>query len=123
MTTAEETKPWPVEITLDPTKSKLTIVYEDGLSVGLPAELLRVESPSAEVQGHGGDHKTIVAAKRTVTIKAVEPVGNYAVRICFSDGHDTGLFSWRYLRELGIDRDRIWQTYLAELAKRGLDRD
>lgn len=122
MTTAEETQPWPVEIRLDPAKSTLTIVYDDGMSVALPAELLRVESPSAEVQGHGGDQKTIVAAKRAVTIKAVEPVGNYAVRICFSDGHDTGLYSWRYLRELGTDQDRIWQTYLTELAARGLDR-
>ena len=113
---------WPVEITLDPGKSWLTVAYDDGQTFRLPAELLRVESPSAEVQGHGGAQKTIVAGKAEVTIRGLEPVGNYAVRIDFSDGHDTGLFSWRYLYELGRDRERVWQDYLAALAARGLSR-
>jgi DUF971 family protein len=113
---------WPVEITLDPSKSWLTVAYDDGKTFRLSAELLRVESPSAEVQGHGGDQKVIVGGKREVTIRALEPVGNYAVRISFSDGHDTGLYSWRYLYELGRDQPRIWQDYLAALAARGLQR-
>lgn len=120
---AEDNDAWPVEITLDPTKRWLTVAYDSGASFRLPAELLRVESPSAEVQGHGGDQKTIVPGKRTVTIAALEPVGNYAVRIVFSDGHDTGLYSWRYLHELGTGQERVWQTYLDALAARGLSRD
>lgn len=115
-------EPWPVEITLDPTKSWLTISFDTGDDYRLPAELLRVESPSAEVQGHGGDQKTIVPGKRDVTIVAIEPVGNYAIRITFSDGHDTGLFSWRYLRELGSGQEAVWKTYLDALAARGLSR-
>ena len=114
--------PWPVEITLDRTKRWLTVAFDNGDDYRLAAELLRVESPSAEVQGHGGDQKTIVPGKRDVTIAAIEPVGNYAVRITFSDGHDTGLYSWRYLHELGSGQDRVWQTYLDALAARGLSR-
>lgn len=114
--------PWPVEITLDPSKRWLTIAFDSGDSFRLAAELLRVESPSAEVQGHGRDHKTIVPGKREVTIRGVEPVGNYAVRLAFSDGHDTGLFTWRYLHELGRDEPRLWRGYLDALAARGLSR-
>ncbi|MGF1624585.1 MAG: gamma-butyrobetaine hydroxylase-like domain-containing protein [Alphaproteobacteria bacterium] len=122
MADAGEAGAWPVEITLDPSKLWLTVAYDDGATFRLPAELLRVESPSAEVQGHGGDQKTIVPGKRSVTIRSLEPVGNYAVRIAFSDGHDTGLYTWRYLRELGKDQRRLWQGYLDALAARGLSR-
>ena len=122
MAAPNEAKAWPLEIALDPTKQWLTVAFDDGSTFRLPAELLRVESPSAEVQGHGGDHKTIVPGKRDVTIRALESVGNYAVRITFSDGHDTGLFTWRYLYELGRDEKRVWQTYLDALATRGLAR-
>ena len=118
----EDAVAWPLEITLDPSKRWLTVVYDNGERFRLSAELLRVESPSAEVQGHRGDQKTIVGGKRDVTIRSIEPVGNYAVRLLFSDGHDTGLYSWRYLYELGRDEERIWQAYLKALAARGLDR-
>lgn len=117
------TEPWPLALTLDPSKRWLTIAFDDGRTYRLAAELLRVESPSAEVQGHGGDRKTIVAGKRDVTIQGLEPVGNYAVRILFDDGHDTGLYSWRYLRQVGIEERRIWDTYEAALARDGLSRD
>ena len=122
MSTAVNREPWPVEITLDPTKRWLTVTFDTGDGFRLAAELLRVESPSAEVQGHGGDQKTIVPGKRDVTITAIEPVGNYAVRITFSDGHDTGLYSWRYLHELGSGQETVWQSYLDALAARGLSR-
>ena len=85
--------------------------------------MLRVESPSAEVQGHGGDQKIIVAAKRDVGITNLEAVGNYAVRIIFDDLHDTGIFSWDYLFELGVRQDELWQRYLAALEAKGLSRD
>jgi DUF971 family protein len=88
-----------------------------------PAELLRVESPSAEVKGHGVGEKRIVAGRSQVGIMKIEPVGNYAVRLHFDDLHDTGLYSWRYLYELGERQDEIWQTYLTELEARGLSRD
>jgi DUF971 family protein len=88
----------------------------------LPAELLRVLSPSAEVQGHSEDQRVTVAGKKTVSIVRLEPVGNYAMRIVFDDGHDTGLFVWDYLRELGQNRDARWQSYLNDLAAKGLAR-
>ena len=116
-------EPWPTDITLDPSKRWLTVAYDDGAVFRIAAELLRVESPSAEVQGHGGAQKTIVPGKRQVTIRGVEPVGNYAVRILFDDGHDTGLYSWRYLHRLGREHNRIWADYEQALASRGLSRD
>ncbi|MEZ5666905.1 MAG: DUF971 domain-containing protein [Alphaproteobacteria bacterium] len=123
MSESGEDAPWPQEIALDPTRRWLTVAFDDGSQARLPAELLRVESPSAEVQGHGGDRKTIVAGKRDVAIRALEPVGNYAVRILFDDGHDTGLYSWRYLHELGRRQQAVWDAYLAALAARGLSRE
>ena len=120
---AQGTEAWPLEIRLKQSEKRLEIDFEDGASFALPAELLRVESPSAEVQGHTPSQKTIVAGKRRVGIRAVEPVGNYAVRILFDDGHDTGLFSWRYLYELGRDQEQRMAAYVAELDKRGLGRD
>ena len=114
---------WPVEIRVRRAERRLEIDFDDGQSFAVPAELLRVESPSAEVQGHGHGGKTLVPGKRNVGIAAVEAVGNYAIRIRFDDGHDTGIFSWTYLRELGERREEIWNAYLAALAARGLSRD
>ncbi len=118
-----EASPWPVELRVRRTDRVLEIDFDDGTSVALPAELLRVESPSAEVMGHGPGQKTIVGGKREVGILAVEPVGTYAVRIRFDDGHETGIYTWAYLHTLGRDRERLWQTYLEALAARGLRRD
>jgi DUF971 family protein len=101
----------------------LTVAFDDGTRFTLPAELLRVESPSAEVQGHGPSQKTIVAGRRHVGIMELEPVGNYAVRIRFDDLHDTGMYSWRYLYHLGKNQERLWSDYLAALEQRGLSRD
>jgi DUF971 family protein len=114
--------PVPTEIRLDRATRILHVTFDDGTRCALPAEYLRVESPSAEVQGHGPDQKTIVPGKRNVAIGAIEPVGHYAVRLVFDDGHDTGIFSWDYLNELGIEQDRRWSAYLAALAARGLSR-
>lgn len=115
-------RPWPVEITVDRPAGRVEILWQDGRRDSLAAELLRVESPSAEVQGHGGATKQIVAGKARVGILGVDPVGHYALRIRFDDGHDTGLFSWDTLRRLGADQDRLFADYLAALAARGLSR-
>ena len=124
MTQSEyDTVHWPTEIRAFRDERRLEVDFDDGRSFSLPAELLRVESPSAEVQGHSPRQKTIVAGKRHVGIAAVEPVGNYAVRITFDDGHATGLYSWRYLRELGERQDALWTAYEEALAERGLSRD
>jgi DUF971 family protein len=114
--------PVPTEIRLDRAARILHVTFDGGVRFELPAEYLRVESPSAEVQGHGPDQKTILGGKQLVAIGAVEPVGHYAVRLVFDDGHDTGIFSWDYLHELGVEQDRRWATYLAALAARGLSR-
>jgi DUF971 family protein len=114
--------PWPTELRLDKDKRVLTVAFDDGQSFTLPAELLRVLSPSAEVQGHSEDRRVTVAGKKAVSIVRLEPVGNYAMRIVFDDGHDTGLFVWDYLRELGQNRDARWQSYLNDLAAKGLAR-
>ena len=115
--------PWPVEIRLQQADARLEIDFDDGRSFVYPAEYLRVESPSAEVQGHSAAQKRIVPGKRNVQITSLEPVGNYAIRIAFDDGHDTGLFSWAYLRELGETYDSKWRTYLAALRELGLSRE
>lgn len=116
-------QPWPLEIRVRQAERCLEIDFDDGQSFTLPAELLRVESPSAEVQGHSPAQKVTVSGKRNVAIRGLEPVGNYAVRVVFDDGHDTGIFSWPYLYRLGRDRERIWQAYLDALAQKGLSRD
>jgi DUF971 family protein len=103
--------PWPSEIRLNPTRDVLTVAFDDGARFELSAEYLRVESPSAEVRNHGGPKK-IVLGKQDVKISGLEPVGNYAVRIGFDDGHDSGLYSWTYLHQLGSEKDRIWAAYL-----------
>jgi DUF971 family protein len=113
---------WPTELRLDKDKRVLSVSFEDGKSFALPAELLRVLSPSAEVQGHSEAQRVTVAGKRNVGIARIEPVGNYAVRIVFDDGHDTGLFVWEYLRELGENKETRWQGYLHDLAAKRLSR-
>ncbi len=101
----------------------LEVDFDDGTTYRFPAEFLRVESPSAEVQGHSAKEKKIVAQRRHVGFLGVDNVGNYAIRIRFDDFHDTGLYSWDYLRHLGENQKHIWNTYLEELAKAGLSRD
>ncbi len=114
---------WPVELRLKRAEKRLDISFDDGRQFSLPAEYLRVESPSAEVQGHGPGEKTIIAGRAHVGIIELEPVGNYAVRIKFDDLHDTGIFSWDYLYQLGVEYDKRWQAYLVALANRGLSRE
>ena len=115
--------PWPVELRLRKAEKRLDIEFDDGKRFSLPAEYLRVESPSAEVQGHGPGQKTLVAGRRHVGILALEPVGNYAVRIKFDDLHDTGIYSWAYLHELGLRQETLWRAYLDGLAAQGLSRE
>ncbi len=117
------TEHWPVEIRHRQAEKLIEIEFDDGRTFRYPAELLRVESPSAEVQGHGPGQKTVVPGRQHVGIMKIEPVGHYAVRIEFDDMHDTGIYSWRYLYELGRDQDKIWQAYLDALAEKGLSRD
>lgn len=114
--------PWPTELRLSPSKDTLVVQFDDGKRFELAAEYLRVESPSAEVQGHGPGQRQTVAGKRLVKIARLEPVGNYAVRVVFDDGHDTGLYSWSYLRELGMEKATKWPAYLEELAAQGMQR-
>ncbi len=118
-----ESNHWPTEISYAKATKHLKITFDNGVTFDYPAELLRVESPSAEVQGHGPSQKKTVPGRRHVGIMAIEPVGNYAVRLRFDDLHDTGIFSWKYLYDLGERQEEIWQTYLAELEKKGLSRD
>jgi DUF971 family protein len=114
--------PWPTGLKVSKDRQTLHISFESGESFALPAELLRVESPSAEVRGHGGDEKQIVAGKAQVKIVGAEPVGNYAVRLIFDDGHETGLYSWTYLMTMGREAEALWADYLAALEARGLTR-
>jgi DUF971 family protein len=118
-----DTPHWPVEVKLKKAEKLLEISYDNGRAFRLPAEYLRVESPSAEVQGHGAGQKKIVHGRAHVGIMGVEPVGNYAIRIKFDDLHDSGIFSWRYLYELGERQEELWAKYLAELEARGLSRE
>jgi DUF971 family protein len=113
---------WPTEIRLDRETQTLHVIFDDGAAFALPAELLRVESPSAEVQGHG-EGKTIVAGRRHVGIMEIEPVGHYAIRITFDDLHDSGIYSWDYLYGLGARKETIWSQYLDSLEANGLSRD
>jgi len=114
---------WPLEIRLKTEDKRLEVDFDDGRSFSYPAEFLRVVSPSAEVQGHSASQKQTVAGRRHVGIMGVESVGNYAIRILFDDLHDSGIFSWKYLYEIGADHDRLWAEYLAELAAKGLSRE
>ncbi|MCH7937531.1 MAG: DUF971 domain-containing protein [Proteobacteria bacterium] len=113
----------PKEIRLKREEKILEVDFEDGKTFSLPAELLRVESPSAEVQGHGPGQKTIIAGRRHVGILDIETVGNYAIRINFDDLHDTGIYSWDTLYDFGQRQDELWQDYLDALKAQGLSRD
>ena len=123
MANPREPAPWPTALRLKSAEKVLEIEFDDGACFALPAEYLRVESPSAEVRGHGPGQKQLVAGRRHVGIMTLEPVGNYAVRIVFDDLHDTGLYSWDYLHELGRNRERLWREYLEALEGAGLSRD
>jgi DUF971 family protein len=114
---------WPSELRLHKDRRMLTVAFSDGQRFDLPAEYLRVKSPSAEVQGHSPDERITVPGKRNVAILEVLPVGNYAVRLVFDDMHSTGIFGWDYLHELGRNHARYWQDYLDELAAKKLTRD
>ena len=113
---------WPEEIRLAKSKSLLNVRFDDGKSFSISAELLRVESPSAEVQGHGPSQKSTHFGKQDILIKSIEPVGNYAIRIGFSDGHDTGIFSWSTLYDYGLRHDELMTDYLSRLKNDGTNR-
>ena len=115
--------PVPTGLTVHAASRVLELVYEEGQSFRLPFELLRVCSPSAEVQGHGPGQEVLQTGKRDVTIVSVEPVGHYGIKPRFSDGHDTGIYSWPYLHELALNLAARWDAYLARLEAAGLDRD
>ena len=115
--------PRPTQIKLKKAENRLNVTFDDGFEFSFSTELLRVESPSAEVQGHGAGQKKIIAGRRHVGIIKIEPVGNYAIRLVFDDLHDTGIFSWEYLYELGMEKDQRWQDYLKAIKKAGLSRD
>lgn len=123
MAAADAPSAWPTEIRLNKDKSELSVTFDDGHSYGLPAELLRVMSPSAEVQGHSPEQRVTVPGKRRVRIRDLRPIGNYAIQIVFDDGHDTGYFRWDYLRDLGEKEDFYWGQYLSELDAKGLARE
>ena len=118
----DASSPWPTELRLHKDRRTLTVVFDNGERFDLPAEYLRVKSPSAEVQGHSPDERKTVAGKRDVAILELQAVGNYAVRPLFDDMHSTGIYSWDYLLKLGRNRDALWQDYLDELAAKGLAR-
>ena len=114
---------WPTELRLSKDRRVLRVAFDDGAAFDLPAESLRVMSPSAEVQGHSPSERKTVPGKRDVEILAVDPVGNYAVKLRFDDMHDTGICGWDYLFELGAERDERWRNYLGELDAKGLSRE
>ena len=120
MTMAEDI--WPSELRLMEQGKLLRVSFEGGDTFELPAEFLRVVSPSAEVQGHSPAQKTTVPGKSSVAVRKIEPVGNYAVRLVFDDGHASGIYTWEYLREIGAGRESLWTQYLAELKAKGLAR-
>ena len=119
----DATTPIPTEIRLHQASRVLELVFANGRHFRLPYEFLRVNSPSAEVRGHGPGQETLQTGKRDVTITTVEPVGHYALRPTFSDGHDTGIYSWDYLYDLGERQDELWRRYLERLAASGASRD
>ena len=115
--------PTPTRIVVHTQSRILELAFSDGASFRLPFEFLRVLSPSAEVRGHGPGQEVLQVGKRDVGIKEIEPVGVYAVKLAFTDGHDTGLFSWEYLHELGEKQESSWKSYLARLEQAGASRD
>lgn len=119
-----ETSPaWPVEVRLAKDRRSLKVTFDDGATFTLSAELLRVTSPSAEVQGHSEAERKAVGGKRNVTILSIDPVGNYALRIGFDDMHNTGIYSWAFLHDLGINAAERFSNYLDDLAAKNLNRD
>ena len=114
---------WPSELRFQKAKSELYIRFDDGHEATIPYELLRVESPSAETKGHGGDRPPPPVRKRNVGVTSADPIGRYALRIHFTDGHNTGLYTWSYLRELGDEKAARMATYEQRLAEHGLKRD
>jgi DUF971 family protein len=117
-----DTRPWPSEIRVSKDRSELAVGFDNGERFTLAAEMLRVLSPSAEVQGHSPEQRVTVPGKRHVKIAQVLPIGNYAVRLVFDDRHDSGIFTWVYLHELGVHGNEKWAGYLAELSAKGLSR-
>ena len=113
---------WPKELRVSPDRRMLTVRFTDDRSYAIEAELLRVRSPSAEVQGHSPAQRVTVGGKSEVTISKVLPVGNYAVRLVFDDGHDSGIFTWNFLSEIGEAKEERWAEYIAELADKGMSR-
>lgn len=109
----------PTDLNLHQKSRILEITYDDGNTFSLPCELLRVYSPSAEVRGHGPGQEVLQVGKENVNITAIEPVGNYAVKLAFDDGHDTGIYSWETLYELGKNQEKLWQDYLQRLEQAG----
>ena len=122
MSEAANAAPWPTELRVADQGQMFHVSFDDGKSYALTAEYLRVESPSAEVQGHSPEQRVTVPGKRDVAIRKIDPVGNYAVRITFDDFHDTGIFTWTYLATLGREKEARWQSYLEELREKGLSR-
>lgn len=120
---SQQQQSWPSEIRLSKDRKTLTVTFEDGRSYALPAEFLRVESPSAEVQGHGPNEKKLIAGKMDVEIIKVEPVGHYAVKLVFDDMHDTGIYGWDLLASMGEGYAMQWQAYLDALAAKGMSRE
>jgi DUF971 family protein len=115
--------PTPTDITVHSQSRVLEVTFSDGASFRIPFELMRIYSPSAEVQGHGPGQEVLQTGKRKVDLLGLEPIGNYAVQPSFSDGHDTGLFSWDYLYHLGAEQDRLWADYEQRLKEAGVERD
>lgn len=113
----------PSEIKLHKKSAILELRYPDGSALSLTAEFLRVHSPSAEVRGHGKGQETLQTGKRHIRLTGIEPVGNYAIKLCFDDGHDSGIYSWDYLHRLGTDQNQLWEQYLAKLQSAGASRD
>lgn len=120
---SKKTTPLPTEIKLHQVSRMLEVSFDDGKTFQLPCEFLRVYSPSAEVRGHGPGRETLQTGKKNVDIKAIEPVGNYAVQLTFSDGHSTGIYSWDILYDYGARRDQLWAQYLERLQAAGASRD
>jgi DUF971 family protein len=119
----ERARIWPTEIRLERDRKTLNVTFDNGESHALPAEYLRVKSPSAEVQGHAPEERKTVPGKRDVAILEIHPIGNYAVRLVFDDLHSTGIYSWDYFLELGRNREVHWRDYLDDLAAKGLERE
>jgi DUF971 family protein len=119
----DKNTPTPTEIKLHQKSRALEIAFADGKHFMLPCEFLRVYSPSAEVRGHGPGQEVLQVGKKNVEIKHIEPVGTYAVQLAFSDGHDTGIYSWDYFYDLGMNQDEMWQHYLQRMEEAGASRE